>query len=145
MSLSATQRTRLGIFLTGGIALACIMLAIPLGVHIAKKDKTFFAYFSGESLSGLEEGAQVKFSGVPIGKIVKISYDPHDLTRVKTELKIQEDFPLKKDMYAQTGAMGITGLKYVEILGGSNAAPLVKSGDEIPTKRSFITTISGKA
>ena len=145
MSISATQRTRLGIFMAAGIVLACMMLAIPLGMHITKRDKTFFAYFSGESLSGLEEGAQVKFSGVPIGKIAKISYDPHDLTRVKAELKIQEDFPMKKDMCAQTGAMGITGLKYVEILGGTNAAPLVKSGDEIPTKRSFMTTISGKA
>jgi phospholipid/cholesterol/gamma-HCH transport system substrate-binding protein len=131
--------------MAAGMVLACILVAIPLGLHISKKDKTFFAYFRGESLSGLEEGAQVKFSGVPIGKITRISYDPHDLTKVRTELKIQEDFPMKKDMYAQTGMMGITGLKYVEILGGSNTAPLLKSGDEIQTRQSVFSTISGKA
>jgi phospholipid/cholesterol/gamma-HCH transport system substrate-binding protein len=145
MSISATQRARLGIFVAAGIVLACLLAAIPLGLHISKKDKTFLAYFKGESLSGLEVGAQVKFSGVPIGKITRISYDPHDLTKVKTELKIQEDFPMKNDMYAQTGMMGITGLKYVEILGGTNAAPLLKSGDEIQTRQSLSSQISGKA
>jgi phospholipid/cholesterol/gamma-HCH transport system substrate-binding protein len=131
--------------MAAGLVLACLLAAIPLGLHISKKDKTFFAYFRGESLSGLEVGAQVKFSGVPIGKIVRISYNPHDLTKVKTELKIQEDFPMKNDMYAQTGMMGITGLKYVEILGGTNAAPLLNAGDEIQTRQSVFSTISGKA
>jgi phospholipid/cholesterol/gamma-HCH transport system substrate-binding protein len=126
------------------IVLGVVMLAIPLGAHLTNKDKTYIAYFSGESLSGLEEGAQVKFHGVPIGKIIRISYDARDLTRVKTELRIQENFPMKKDMYAQTGAMGITGLKYVEILGGTNAAQLLNAHGEIPTKSSFLTTITGK-
>jgi phospholipid/cholesterol/gamma-HCH transport system substrate-binding protein len=145
MSISASQRTRLGIFMTAGMALACILLAISLGSRLNNKDNRFIAYFSGESLSGLEEGAQVKFHGVPIGKITRITYDPRDLTRVKAEMRIQGDFPMKKDMYGQTGIMGITGLKYVEILGGTNAAPLLKSGDELPTKQSVISTITGKA
>ncbi len=131
--------------MTVGVVLGCALLAIPLGMHFSNRDKIFFASFSGESLSGLEEGALVKFHGVPIGKITRISYDPQDLTRVKTEMRIQEGFPMKKDMYAQTGAMGITGLKYVEILGGTNAAPLLKSREEIPTRPSMLSTITGKA
>ncbi len=145
MSISIGQRTRLGIFIAVGIVLGFAMLAVPLSARLNMRDKTFIAYFSGESLSGLEVGAQVKFHGVPIGKIARISYDPNDLTRVKTEMRIQDNFPMKKDMYAQTGAMGITGLKYVEILGGTNAAPLLKNRDEIPTKISVFTTITGKA
>jgi phospholipid/cholesterol/gamma-HCH transport system substrate-binding protein len=128
-----------------GAALAVVMLAIPLGMHLSNRDRIFYASFSGESLSGLEEGAQVKFHGVPIGKIARISYDPHDLTKVKTEMRIQEGFPMKMDMYAQTGAMGITGLKYVEILGGTNAALLLKSGGDIPTRPSMLSAITGKA
>jgi phospholipid/cholesterol/gamma-HCH transport system substrate-binding protein len=41
--------------------------------------------------------------------------------------------------------MGITGLKYVEILGGTNNAPLLKPGAEIPTKISLMASITGKA
>ena len=40
-----------------------------------------------------------------------------NLSKVKVEMKIQQDFPMKVDMVATTGAMGIT-LKYVEIAGG---------------------------
>ena len=145
MSISKSQQTRLGIFMVVGIAVAGIMVSIPIRSRLSNRQKDYTAYFSGESLSGLEEGAQVKFHGVPIGKVNRISYDPRDLSRVKTDIRIQEDFPMKTDMYAQTGAMGITGLKYVEILGGTNAAPQLKPHSEIPTKTSMFATITGKA
>ena len=107
--------------------------------------KTYYAYFQGESLSGLEQGALVKYTGVPIGKVDKITYQPRDLSRVKVTLTVQPDFPMKPDMYATTGLLGITGLKYVEILGGTSTAPLLKNGGEIPTRASMFSSISGKA
>ena len=96
-------------------------------------------------MSGLEQGATVKFSGVPIGKVAKISYLPDDLERVRVELEIQGDFPMKVDMVATTGAMGITGLKYIEITGGTNAAEALKPGAEITTRISSFSNITGKA
>jgi len=145
MSISRSQKTRLGVFMVIGLVIGATLIAIPIGSRLSNRQKTFYAYFSGESLSGLEEGAQVKFHGVPIGKVARISYDPADLTRVKTEIRVQENFPMKTDMYAEAGAMGITGLKYVEILGGTNGAPLLKPDSEVPTKTSMFATITGKA
>ncbi|HEX2956639.1 MAG TPA: MlaD family protein [Chitinispirillaceae bacterium] len=145
MSISQAQRARLGVFVIIGIALIAVFFAVPLGVKFTSKFSAYTAYFQGESLSGLEQGAVVKFSGVPIGKIIKINYLPNDLTRVKVIMEIQEDFPMKTDMVASTGAMGITGLKYVEITGGTNEAPSLKPGSEIKTKISSFTAITGKA
>ncbi|HON09311.1 MAG TPA: MlaD family protein [Chitinispirillaceae bacterium] len=145
MSISRAQRARLGVFVIAGIILLAIFFVIPLGMKLTDKFNTFFAYFEGESLSGLEQGAVVKFSGVPIGKVEKITYLPDNLSKVKVEMKIQHDFPMKVDMVATTGAMGITGLKYVEITGGKNESELLKPGSEIPTKISVISTITGKA
>jgi phospholipid/cholesterol/gamma-HCH transport system substrate-binding protein len=145
MSISRSQKTRLGIFCVIGALIACVMVAIPLGASVTKRTKIFFSYFSGESLSGLETGSTVKFHGVPIGKVSRITYDPRDLTRVKVEFKIQTDFPMKSDMYVQAGDMGITGLKYVEVLGGTNEAPLLKPGSELPSKVSMMASITGKA
>lgn len=145
MSISQSQRARLGVFVIIGVALIALFFAVPLGVKFTSKFSTYTAFFQGESLSGLEQGAVVKFSGVPIGKITKINYLPNDLTRVKVAMEIQQDFPMKTDMVATTGAMGITGLKYVEITGGTNEAPPLKPGSEIKTKISSFTAITGKA
>jgi len=145
MSISRAQRARLGVFLIIGTILLILFAAIPLGLKLSDKYNEYVAYFQGESLSGLEQGAVVKYSGVPIGKVEKITYLPHDLSKVRVIMKLQADFPLKVDMVATTGAMGITGLKYVEITGGTNESELVKPGSEIPTKQSMISTITGKA
>lgn len=145
MTLSPSQKVRLGIFLLIGVALVIVFVAIPLGLRLKDTTITYFAYFEGESLSGLEQGATVKYVGVPIGKVEKINYLPNDLKRVKVTLKIEQDFPMKVDMYVTTGAMGITGLKYIEISGGSNEADILKPGSEIPTKVSVFSTITGKA
>ncbi len=102
------------------VFLLALFIAIPLGIKLTDKYKKYIAYFQGESLSGLEQGSTVKFNGVPIGKVEKITYLPNDLSRVRVELKIQDDFPMKTDMIATTNAMGITGLKYIEVTGGTN-------------------------
>jgi phospholipid/cholesterol/gamma-HCH transport system substrate-binding protein len=145
MSISRAQRVRLGVFLVIGLLLLVLFAAIPFGFRLKNTTTTFIAYFEGESLSGLEQGATVKFSGVPIGKVDKISYLPKDLKRVRVEMKIQSDFPMKVDMVATTGAMGITGLKYIEITGGTNEAEALRPGAEIATKVSTFSTITGKA
>lgn len=145
MSLTKSQQARLGIFMSAGALLLALFIIVPLGLSLKNHEKSYFAYFEGESLSGLEQGATLKFRGVPIGKVGKISYDPRDLTRVKVEFKVQEDFPVKTDMYVQTGAMGITGLKYVELMGGTNESALLKPNSQIPARISLISTITGKA
>jgi phospholipid/cholesterol/gamma-HCH transport system substrate-binding protein len=52
---------------------------------------------------------------------------------------------MKENMVATTGAMGITGLKYIEITGGTNKSAPLKPGSEIPTKVSVFSSITGKA
>lgn len=145
MSISRAERARLGVFLVIGVAALAIFFSVTLGLRLTKTTKTYHAFFEGESLSGLEQGATVKYTGVPIGKVDKIAYQPSDLSKVKVMIKVQSDFPIKTDMYATTGMLGITGLKYVEILGGSDTAQLLKGGSEIPTRVSMFSAISGKA
>ena len=145
MSISKTQRARLGVFVISGIVLLLVFMSVTLGLKLSRTMKTYYAYFQGESLSGLEQGALVKYSGVPVGKVDKITYQPRDLSKVKVALSVQPDFPMKTDMYATTGLLGITGLKYVEVLGGTSAAPLLKNGGEISTRTSMFSSISGKA
>jgi phospholipid/cholesterol/gamma-HCH transport system substrate-binding protein len=129
-----------------GLVLLVFFISVPLGFKLSNRTKAYYSYFEGErSLSGLEEGADVKYRGVRIGKISRISYNPADLSRMKVEFRIRHDFPMKEDMYVETGFLGITGLRYAEVLGGSNDAALLKPGSELPSKPSLMASITGKA
>jgi phospholipid/cholesterol/gamma-HCH transport system substrate-binding protein len=143
-NITTAQRTRLGIFVAVAACVLVVLVAIPLGIRLTHKDKTYFAYFSGESMSGLEQGSQVKYHGVLIGKVSRISYDPKSLSRILVVLKVQRDFPMKKDMFAQSWSMGITGLNYLDIMGGTNEAPLLPPNSEIPTKVSMMGKLTGQ-
>ncbi len=145
MQLTATQKSRLFLFIVAGIVLLVVFISIPLGLQIRNRKATYYAHFSGGSLSGLEVGADVKFRGIPIGTVEDIDYDPDNLNQIQTTLRIDEDFPIKTDMYAQTGLIGITGLMYIEIMGGSDTSSLMKEGAQIPTRKSSLSKITGDA
>lgn len=145
MSISHAQRARLGLFMLIGIIILITFLAIPLWFKIAEKTKIYHSYFKGESVSGLTEGAEVKFHGVLIGKVDEIKYEKDDLTKVKVTLRIKDEFPMKKDMYVQTMLTGITGMLFIEIMGGTNEADNLEEGSVIPSNRSLMATITGKA
>ncbi|MFP4522813.1 MAG: MlaD family protein [Fibrobacterota bacterium] len=144
MALTTAQKTRLGIFMTAGTALVIFFILIPVGLSLTSGQHRYFTIFGGESLSGLEEGASVKFHGIPVGKVEKISYQPHNLSEVRASLLIDDDFPVKEDMYIQTGMVGITGLKYIEILGGSDTSDIIKPDSEIDSRPSLMANITGK-
>jgi phospholipid/cholesterol/gamma-HCH transport system substrate-binding protein len=144
VSISSAQRTRLGIFFVVSIALLITVFMAGIGVKLSQKNVLYYSEFRGESLSGLTKGMEVKFRGIPIGKVSNINYNPDDLTTVTVEFSVDETFPMKEDMVVQTGMLGITGLKYVEIMGGSNEAPLLPVGSTIESKPSLMSSITDK-
>ena len=142
--ISRAERVRLGIFLF--IALGLLILAVSLlaGYHLTRELDVYTVRFT-ESVSGLEVGAQVKYNGVRIGQITDIAIDQDDLERVVATLEIRKGTPVKADSQAVLVAMGITGLRFVEITGGTSRSKLLQPGDEIPSGKSLLGTLEGKA
>ncbi len=145
MGITAAQKFRLGVFVIIGMAILSAFIVIPIGVKMSQHQTTYVSYFEGESLQGLEQGASVKFNGVAIGTVQRVSYTAEDINKMKVELSVVETFPMRVDMYAMTGLVGITGLKYIEISGGSNDAPRLKPGGEVPTRVSIFANMGDKA
>jgi phospholipid/cholesterol/gamma-HCH transport system substrate-binding protein len=144
MGITAAQKTRLGVFVIIGMAILAVFIIIPIGMKMSQHTKTYISFFEGESLQGLEQGASVKFNGVAIGTVQKVTYHAEDINKMKVELSVVESFPMKVDMYATTGLIGITGLKYIEVSGGSNDAPPLKPGGVIPTRASLFASVGEK-
>lgn len=145
MSITAAQRFRLGVFVIISIVTVFALIIIGVGVKFSHQTVHFYSEFMGESLSGLTKGMDVKFRGIPIGKVSTISYNPNDLSKVKVEFEVDAKFPMKTDMIAETGLSGITGLKYIEIMGGTNEAELLEPNSLIPSRPSLMGTITDKA
>jgi phospholipid/cholesterol/gamma-HCH transport system substrate-binding protein len=92
---------------------------------VVTKQDAYTIYFK-ESVSGLNIDSPVKFKGVQVGKVENISINPKNSQEIKIKISVIENTPIKKDNYATLGTLGLTGLKYIELKGGSKDSNLIQ-------------------
>ncbi|MBN2870715.1 MAG: MCE family protein [Campylobacterales bacterium] len=127
-------------------AMGLIAFAFWLGKYGQNElDYRRFHVYITESVSGLSPEASVKFNGVDVGKVESIQINPRNSEEVELILKIKKETPIKTDSYAVLKFYGITGLAFIEIVGGSKDAPLLIDNGQhssvIPTRPSLITRL----
>jgi phospholipid/cholesterol/gamma-HCH transport system substrate-binding protein len=81
----------------------------------------FRIQFDG-SVTGLKEGNPVRYRGIPVGAVEGIRINPDNVEQVEVVIRVPVDTPIKDDTEASLEFQGITGVAYVQISGGSNAA-----------------------
>jgi phospholipid/cholesterol/gamma-HCH transport system substrate-binding protein len=96
-------------------------------------------------VSGLELGTPVKQNGVDVGNITGVQTDSADITRSVIRFEVAKGTPIKQDMVASLGSYGITGLKYLELTGGSYSAADVPPGGEVRSEMSMLGKLSQRA
>ena len=143
--MKRAQKLRLGIFIMVS-TLLLLLLVVYFGAQalFERKDHYYVAY-SDVSVSGLEVGSPVKFLGITVGSIADIGIAPDDVNTIIIKLALQEDTPVKMDAVADIVAMGITGLKTIEIRGGTQEAEFLPPGGYIQQGSSLQEDITGKA
>ena len=139
------QKVRLGIFITLLSALLIAALIFIAGDKLMESWDYYYITYSNTSVNGLQVGGQVRYHGIEIGKVDEIKIVPDDITKVRVKISVTEGTPVKTDTEAHLVLVGITGLKIVELTGGSNETLLLKPGSEILPGISILDNISGKA
>jgi len=86
-----------------------------------------FKVYMTESVSGLAPEATVKFHGVDVGIVESIGINPKNSEEVELTLKIKKATPIKVDSSAVLKFYGVTGLAFIEIVGGTKNAPLLST------------------
>jgi len=125
-----TSYIMVGLFVLG-LGIAFIAGILWLGSGGPGRDYELYLVYTTDSVSGLSRDGAVKYRGVDVGLVRKISLDPKNLARVRLLLEIDEGTPIKQDTAATLETQGLTGLSYINLLGGSESAPdLEAEGDE---------------
>lgn len=124
-------------------AAALIAFAFWLGKYNQDEaDYHRYHVYITESVSGLSPEAAVKFHGVDVGKVESIRINSRNSEEVELTLKIEKSTPIKTDSSAVLKFYGITGLAFIEIVGGSKDAPLLTTNKHnvstIPSSPSLI-------
>ena len=143
--MKKAQRIRLGIFIMISLLLLLILVGFFTARKLFERRDTYHVAYTDVSVSGLEVGSPVKFLGINVGSISEIYIDPEDVNSVIVQLSLRSGTPVKVDAVADIVAMGITGLKTIEIRGGSQEADFLSEDQFIQPGSSFVDEISGRA
>ncbi|MDP8240162.1 MAG: MlaD family protein [Candidatus Hatepunaea meridiana] len=143
--VTRAQRVRLGIFLlvAGGILIT--IMIIVTGSKLFEKRDDYFVRYRDVSVSGINIGAQVKYHGVRVGRVESIDIDPEQIETIVIALSLKGGTPVKTDVKAVISSLSITGIKIIELTGGSTEASTLEPGSEIPAGTSQMQMITGKA
>jgi phospholipid/cholesterol/gamma-HCH transport system substrate-binding protein len=93
-----------------------------------------YAIVFKESVTGLAEGAAVRYSGIKVGTVTSLMLDPVDPRRVIAHVRLQADTPVRMDTHAKLALSGITGLATIQLGGGApGSPPLTAKPGQLPT------------
>ncbi|MCG3662930.1 MlaD family protein [Aliarcobacter butzleri] len=135
---------KIGLFVSSLFTLLIIFI-FWLGKY-GLEDKKYddYSIFFSESVSGLNIGSSIKFMGFEVGTVKDIKINPFNSEEIQIDIQIQKGTPIKEDNFAILGNLGITGLKYIELKGGSNNSKLLGENQYgmkvIKSKTSALTT-----
>ena len=143
--VSKAQKARLGFFLFFSTLTLLIMLVLVAGNSLMEKLDYYKIVYDDVSVNGLQVGGQVKYHGIRVGRIEDISISQDDISKVVVSISMKEGTPVKKDVFATLVPVGITGLKQIELTGGTNASQKLPTNSYITSGLSTFDNITGKA
>lgn len=145
---SRAQKIRLAVFFLVASGLLLLFLLAVGGSHLVGTRDLYTIQFRGVSVGGLTEGAQVKYQGITVGRVERIYVSPQDITAIVVEITVEPakvSNAIRRDTQAAISNLGITGLKYIELIAGSQQSEPLPPGSQIPTSASFLSRLEERA
>lgn len=142
--IDKSQKIRLGIFVFMAAVILVVTITILSMNRFLKNQDIYYIAYENISVLGLNVGSTVKYLGINVGTVREIKIDPDNVNRVIVKVSIKEGTPIKKDVRADITTLGITGLKAIELRGGTNEASLLEPDGFIKSGTSMMEDITGK-
>jgi phospholipid/cholesterol/gamma-HCH transport system substrate-binding protein len=122
--ITKAQKIKLVVFLLATTLVALAMFALFIDQQLFQTTDTYYVRVPS-SVSGVDKGAAVAVRGVNVGEIEDIELFADDNQSVRLTLAIQRGVPITKGAVATLAFQGLSGLKFVDIMGdGGDTARL---------------------
>jgi phospholipid/cholesterol/gamma-HCH transport system substrate-binding protein len=107
------------------------------------RDTARYAIRFEGAVTGLSVASDVRYNGIKVGEVTELRLDPKDPSKVLALIEVAKETPIHTDSVASLDYLGVTGVAYVQITGGSPDAPLLRlAADEavpmIPSRPSGV-------
>ncbi|CAM4206363.1 MlaD family protein [Comamonas aquatilis] len=114
----------------GIFVLLVAALLAGLAVWLTRDNREYQLYelTTKDGVSGLQPQATVRYKGVPVGKVVRIGFDPQIPGNVLIRIAVGENTPVTPNTFAQLGYQGVTGLAHIQLDDGKPSAHALKPG-----------------
>jgi phospholipid/cholesterol/gamma-HCH transport system substrate-binding protein len=128
------ERVFVGLFVVIAVALLIgSVLAISGGMGTSTVPHHSYFKYAG----GVQPGAPVRFGGMLVGKVERVQVDPSNTTRIQIDYMTDRATPVKTDSVAKITTLGPLTDNYIELSTGTQPAPLLAPGAEIPSTEMF--------
>ena len=143
--ITQSQKLRLGVFLIISALLLVIALVVVSAPKFLEKRDQYYIEYVDVSVGGLDAGTPVKYHGIRVGRVEDVYVDPEDITKIKVVVSLRKGTPIVTDTEAVIASIGITGLKYIELTGGTKESDKVEPGGRITAGQSLFESLSDRA
>lgn len=124
-------RLKVGIFVTVSFFLLAAAILWLAGSRFLRPVDTYQILFD-QSVSGLLPGAAVEYQGVTVGKVETVQLTGDAPPRAAITVALNPGTPIRTDTTAHLIGSLVTGIRFIELSGGSATAPPLELGGTIP-------------
>lgn len=138
MEKTIKQKTNLGVFVVIATGLLIVALYfIGNRQHLFEKNMVLKAQFN--NVNGLQLGNNVRFSGIDVGNVSKITMTSDSSILVEMRIRKETTDYIRKNAVASIGSDGLVGNMIVNIVPKKEKALQVSTGDTLQTYNKIAT------
>jgi phospholipid/cholesterol/gamma-HCH transport system substrate-binding protein len=117
--------------LVGSFVLVSMISLLAFAVWLARvefdRETAFYEVYFENSVSGLTPAGKVRYRGINVGSVQRITIDPNNPERVQVLVEIDAAVPIRIGDRARLELQGITGVSYINIEGARPGAEILTS------------------
>ncbi len=142
--ITRAQKIKLVVFVLGTLLVGLAMFVLFIDQTLFQSTETYYVRVPG-SVNGVDKGASVAVRGVNVGEIEDIQLFADDNQSVRLTLAIQQGVPISKSAVATLAFQGLSGQKFVDIMGEGGDTARLPPKSHIPYQPSTLERVADQA